>query len=79
MTAQDQYRDKARTCVATTQWLSDPVERIAMLCIARDYLSLADFVDARNNPQGKFARNDSHANGRESENTRTCWLDRSRA
>jgi len=79
MAAQDQYRDKARTRVATTEWFSDPVERVAMLCIARDYLRLADFVEARNNPQRNFARNDRHGKSRKSENTWTRWLDRSRA
>ena len=79
MAAQDQYRDKARTCIATTEWFSDPVERVAMLCIARDYLSLADFAEARNNQPGRFAGNDRHGKSRKSENTRTRWLDRSRA
>jgi hypothetical protein len=54
MTAEEKYVDKARTCVATAQWFNDPAERVAMLCIAHDYLSLAHFIEARNkNPQDK--------------------------
>jgi hypothetical protein len=48
MTAEEKYVDKARTCVATAQWFNDPAERVAMLCIAHGYISLAHFVDARN-------------------------------
>jgi hypothetical protein len=56
MTAEEKYVDKARTCVATAQWFNDPAERVAMLCIAHDYLSLAHFIEARNkNPQDKAA------------------------
>jgi hypothetical protein len=56
MTAEEKYVDKARTCVATAQWFNDPAERVAMLCIAHDYLSLAhaQFIEARNkNPRDK--------------------------
>lgn len=52
------YRDKARCCVETAQGLSDPAERVVMLGIARDYISLADHVERRHD------RNTGHSHER---------------
>jgi len=55
MTQGKNYHDKALDCAATAQGLSDPAERAAMLCIAQEYLSLAHFVDARNEQEQSSA------------------------
>ena len=47
MPARESYRKKAMACVAAAEMIRDPVERVAMLRIAEDYMKLADHVGAR--------------------------------
>jgi hypothetical protein len=43
--AMSEYREKAEECLRIAKRMRDPAERIKMLGIARDYMSLADHAD----------------------------------
>ena len=46
MPSRDEYREKAKACVAQAELIDDPYGRVAMLAIARAYLRLAERIVA---------------------------------
>jgi hypothetical protein len=62
----DEYRRRAKACVAQAELLLDPQDRAAVLTIAQTYLKLADRIGARyergtahRDPGDRHAVNDS--------------------
>ena len=61
MSTRKEYRKKALACLRAAENMRDPAERVVMLGIARDYMSLADHI-ARRQDYGTGHRVDKNLN-----------------
>jgi hypothetical protein len=49
----ENYREKALHCLMTADKARDPSVRLALLKLARNYVALADYLDAHGTAQGQ--------------------------